>query len=207
MLDADLATLYGVTTKRLNQQFRRNHHTIPGRLCVSAHPGRSEGGCGFKVAKCNLKEGTAHQTRAARVHGAWRTHARQRSQQQSCGSGQHLRGSCVRTNARCTDGVRRSVPQNRRAGRHIRSSFPASLHRDSRPHGNSGQVAAHDRFSREAARNKGRRNHEHQPAPILLAFARSGRAIGLPSRRRAGNIRDGREGLRGSGQSCRPRRT
>ena len=29
MLVADLATLYGVTTKRLNQQFRRNHHRFP----------------------------------------------------------------------------------------------------------------------------------------------------------------------------------
>jgi hypothetical protein len=29
MLDADLARLYGVTTKRLNQQFRRNRHRFP----------------------------------------------------------------------------------------------------------------------------------------------------------------------------------
>ncbi len=29
MLDADLATLYGVTTKRLNEQIRRNKHRFP----------------------------------------------------------------------------------------------------------------------------------------------------------------------------------
>jgi hypothetical protein len=30
MLDADLAELYGVTTKALNQQVRRNVHRFPG---------------------------------------------------------------------------------------------------------------------------------------------------------------------------------
>src|SRR5688572_19863625 len=29
MLDGDLANLYGVTTKRLNEQMRRNHHRFP----------------------------------------------------------------------------------------------------------------------------------------------------------------------------------
>jgi hypothetical protein len=29
MLDADLATIYGVTTKRLNEQFRRNKSRFP----------------------------------------------------------------------------------------------------------------------------------------------------------------------------------
>jgi hypothetical protein len=29
MLDRDLAQLYGVTTKRLNQQFARNRHRFP----------------------------------------------------------------------------------------------------------------------------------------------------------------------------------
>ena len=36
MLDSDLARIYGVTTKRLNEQFRRNARTVSGRLCVSA---------------------------------------------------------------------------------------------------------------------------------------------------------------------------
>ncbi|TAK47407.1 MAG: ORF6N domain-containing protein [Betaproteobacteria bacterium] len=30
VLDADLATLYGVSTKRLNQQVRRNRERFPG---------------------------------------------------------------------------------------------------------------------------------------------------------------------------------
>ena len=29
ILDADLAQLYGVTTKRLNEQVKRNHHRFP----------------------------------------------------------------------------------------------------------------------------------------------------------------------------------
>ena len=30
ILDTDLAALYGVTTTRLNEQVRRNHHRFPG---------------------------------------------------------------------------------------------------------------------------------------------------------------------------------
>ena len=33
VLDADLATLYGVSTKRLNQQVRRNRQRFPGDFC------------------------------------------------------------------------------------------------------------------------------------------------------------------------------
>ncbi len=47
ILDADLAGIYGVPTKRLNEQFRRN-------LRFSAY----RSGVGrFKVANCDLKHG------------------------------------------------------------------------------------------------------------------------------------------------------
>ena len=36
MLDSDLAVLYGVTTKRLNEQVRRNRDRFPRDFCVSA---------------------------------------------------------------------------------------------------------------------------------------------------------------------------
>lgn len=48
MLDADLAELYGVETKALNQAVKRNLERIPGRFHVSAHC-RREGGGGHKL--------------------------------------------------------------------------------------------------------------------------------------------------------------
>lgn len=38
MLDADLAGLYGVTTKRLNQQVRRNIERFPEDFMFELHP-------------------------------------------------------------------------------------------------------------------------------------------------------------------------
>jgi hypothetical protein len=35
MLDSDLAALYGTTTKRLNEQVRRNHERFPAISCFS----------------------------------------------------------------------------------------------------------------------------------------------------------------------------
>jgi len=35
MIDADLAALYGVTNKRLNEQVKRNADRFPGDLCSS----------------------------------------------------------------------------------------------------------------------------------------------------------------------------
>ena len=45
MLDRDLAMLYGVETKRLNEQVRRNIGRFPRRFYVSAHKGREEWVC------------------------------------------------------------------------------------------------------------------------------------------------------------------
>ncbi len=44
ILDSDLAQLYGVTTKRLNEQVKRNQARFPRGLHVSAHGRREEGG-------------------------------------------------------------------------------------------------------------------------------------------------------------------
>ena len=38
ILDADLAALYGVTTKRLNEQFRRNRKRFPEDLAFQLPP-------------------------------------------------------------------------------------------------------------------------------------------------------------------------
>jgi hypothetical protein len=51
LLDADLAALYEVETKRFNEAVRRNLAQVPGRLHVPAH-GRGVGRS--KVAICDL---------------------------------------------------------------------------------------------------------------------------------------------------------
>ena len=38
LIDADLAALYGVETKRLNEQVKRNIERFPQGLCFSSHP-------------------------------------------------------------------------------------------------------------------------------------------------------------------------
>ena len=51
MLDADLAELYGVSTKRLNEQVRRNL-ALPAGLHVCSN---GSGVCDLEVAICDLK--------------------------------------------------------------------------------------------------------------------------------------------------------
>lgn len=55
MLDSDLAELYGVTTKRLNEQVKRNREQLPSRFHVSAYLRRGDK---FEVANCDLKTRT-----------------------------------------------------------------------------------------------------------------------------------------------------
>jgi len=50
ILDADLARIYGVSTKRLNEQVKRNKERFPCRFRISAH-GQRERCC--KVANCD----------------------------------------------------------------------------------------------------------------------------------------------------------
>ena len=52
MLDSDLAELYGVTTKRLNEQVKRNNRPISRRFYVPIEPRRIGS---FEVAICDLK--------------------------------------------------------------------------------------------------------------------------------------------------------
>ena len=59
MLDADLATLYGVTTKRLNQQFRRNHHRFPDDFAFQLTLAEAKEVAALRLQNDNLKEGAA----------------------------------------------------------------------------------------------------------------------------------------------------
>ena len=56
MIDEDLAELYGVETKRLNEQVKRNRESFSGRFYVPTH---KEGVRELEVAKCDLKSGEA----------------------------------------------------------------------------------------------------------------------------------------------------
>ncbi len=42
MLDEDLARIYGVSTKRLNEQVRRNRHRFPGGFLIELTPGEAK---------------------------------------------------------------------------------------------------------------------------------------------------------------------
>ena len=52
MLDADLAELYGVTTKRLNEQVKRNRDRFPEDFVLVLSEERISN---LEVAKCDLK--------------------------------------------------------------------------------------------------------------------------------------------------------
>src|SRR5207244_9586139 len=52
ILDSDLAVLYGVPTKRLNEQYRRNRKRFPEDFAFQL---RGRGGPLLEVANCDLK--------------------------------------------------------------------------------------------------------------------------------------------------------
>jgi hypothetical protein len=78
ILDTDLAELYGVSVKRLNEQVRRNHERFPADFMFQLSAKRTTS---FEVANCDLKQGP---WRAALstvcVHGTRRDHGRDRAQ-------------------------------------------------------------------------------------------------------------------------------
>ena len=52
MIDRDIATLYGVPTKVLNQAVIKKHQKIPSRLYVSA---RQKGNGKLEVTNCDIQ--------------------------------------------------------------------------------------------------------------------------------------------------------
>ena len=55
ILDSDLAKLYGVTTKQLNQQFKRNLSRLPRDFAFQLTAGGSQRRCTLKVTNCDLE--------------------------------------------------------------------------------------------------------------------------------------------------------
>ena len=72
MLDADLATLYGVTTKRLNQQFRRNHHRFPDDFAFQLTLAEAKEVAALRLQNATLKRGQhiKHAPHVFTEHGA-----------------------------------------------------------------------------------------------------------------------------------------
>ncbi len=65
ILDADLAALYGVPTKALNQAVKRNPDRFPCRICVSTCP---KGTSDLEVTNCDLKFSRRSSLYAFRFH-------------------------------------------------------------------------------------------------------------------------------------------
>ena len=86
ILDVDLARIYGVPTKRLNEQVKAQCGAFPRGFSISPDRRRSEGVAAFKVANCDLEARAEYQVSAVRLHRTWRHHGRQRSEQ-SAGRG------------------------------------------------------------------------------------------------------------------------
>lgn len=79
LLDNELAALYGVTTKRFNEQVKRNLGTISSRFYV---PTQRRGGRWFEVAFCDLKARPRRTPLCSiRLHRAWRNHGCHHPQQ------------------------------------------------------------------------------------------------------------------------------
>jgi hypothetical protein len=71
LLDSDLAALYAVSTKRLNEQVRRNRERFPSDFVFCSDQSR---GCRFEVAKCDLKQNARTRRAAVRptcIYRAW----------------------------------------------------------------------------------------------------------------------------------------
>ena len=106
MFDADLAKLYGVSTKALNQAFRRNKQRFPSDFAFQLSTAEydnlksqivtSSAGDQLEVTNCDLKFPRRPTPTALRVHRAGRRYAVERSPQRSCCSGQHRNHAHVR---------------------------------------------------------------------------------------------------------------
>ena len=68
ILAADLARLYGVHTRRLNEQVRRNARKSPENFVVELTRDEAESRLRSRSAKCDLKARQEHQAPALRLH-------------------------------------------------------------------------------------------------------------------------------------------
>ena len=115
LLDADLAGLYGVTTKRLNEQVKRNIDRFPADFMFQLTGVSEVANCDvnigvqhfkFEVAKCDLKRRSLHARRAPLsslcFHGARRHHGLLCAKQSARHRNERVRGPRLRAITRST---------------------------------------------------------------------------------------------------------
>jgi len=78
MLDRDLAELYGVETRRLNEQVKRNAERLPENFMFRLTEQEVEG----MVSKCDTIQTGTWWFPPSCLYGAWRTHAGQCAEEQ-----------------------------------------------------------------------------------------------------------------------------
>src|SRR5438552_9564009 len=125
MFDADLAKLYGVTTKALNQAVSRNQARFPGRFRFPLNACRvrqlevticdliRRGTTKLEVTNCDLKFARRPPTSSDRLHRARRCDAFKPAAKRTCGRGQHRNHVHVRAVAPAYGYESRSRSQNR----------------------------------------------------------------------------------------------
>ena len=100
MFDADLAKLYGVSTKALNQAMNRNKARFPEDFAFRFITGRIQGyavtdcdliwpSLEFEVTDCDLKFPRRPSPAAVRIHRTRRRHAFERPAQRARGRGKY----------------------------------------------------------------------------------------------------------------------
>ena len=94
MLDSDLAVLYGVPTKRLNEQYRRNRKRFPEDFAFQLRAEEAR----IEVANCDLKITWWAPLSSIRLHRTRRAAGRQYPEQRQCGADERLCYSGFREN-------------------------------------------------------------------------------------------------------------
>ena len=119
MLDGDLSKLYGVTTKRLNEQLRRNRHRFPEDFAFHLTLEEAKEIAALRSQIATLKRGQhiKHPPYVFTEHGAIMLASV--LNRQGCGPGQHLRRTCIRGDAGRVGGIRGPFPKDRQPGSHL----------------------------------------------------------------------------------------
>lgn len=78
VLDADLAALYGVPAKRLNEQVKRNVERVPDDFVCQLTKEEAES---LRSQFATSKRGAAADAPALRVYGVWSQYGGQRAEQ------------------------------------------------------------------------------------------------------------------------------
>jgi len=113
MMDHDLARPYGVSTKQLNQQLKRNRNRFPADFAFRLTLAEANQIAALRSQNCDLKARPPYQARATCIHRAWRDHVSQCSEEQGSPPGQHLCRARIRQNARgacAICGISRRMP-------------------------------------------------------------------------------------------------